>query len=55
MILFLAGTSDARELAIELQKQGHSLFATVVTDSAANSLKEAGIAYHIGRLSVDEM
>ncbi|SES35220.1 precorrin-6A reductase [Psychrobacillus sp. OK032] len=55
MILFLAGTSDARELAIKLQKQDHSLLATVVTHSAANSLKEAGIAYHIGRLSVVDM
>ncbi|MEG0385213.1 MAG: precorrin-6A reductase [Solibacillus sp.] len=55
MILFLAGTSDARELAIELQKKGHSLLATVVTDSAANSLEEAGIAHHVGRLSTEEM
>ena len=55
MILFLAGTSDARELAIELQKKGHSLLATVVTDSAATSLKEAGIAHHVGRLSIEQM
>ena len=34
MILFLAGTSDARELAIHLQSQGYSLLATVVTDPA---------------------
>lgn len=55
MILFLAGTSDARELAIELQKKGYPLLATVVTDSAGNSLKEAGLAYHVGRLSMEEM
>jgi len=55
MILLLAGTSDARELAIELQRHGHRLLATVVTDSAASSLKEAGIAYHVGRLSLDDM
>ncbi|MEK4423666.1 precorrin-6A reductase [Solibacillus sp. FSL K6-1523] len=55
MILFLAGTSDARELAIELQNKGHLLLATVVTDSAANSLKEAGIAYQVGRLSIEQM
>lgn len=55
MILFLAGTSDARALAIELQQQGHALLATVVTDSAANSLEEAGIAHHVGRLSIEQM
>lgn len=55
MILFLAGTSDARELAMELQKQGHKLLATVVTTSAANSLEEAGVDYHVGRLSAEDM
>ena len=55
MILFLAGTSDARELAIHLQHQGYSLVATVVTESAAESLKTHHISYHVGRLSVDEM
>lgn len=55
MILFLAGTSDARELAMELQKQGHKLLATVVTTSAGNSLREAGIDYQIGRLSLEDM
>ncbi|MCP1144444.1 precorrin-6A reductase [Lysinibacillus endophyticus] len=55
MILFLAGTSDARELAMELQKQGHKLLATVVTTSAADSLRDAGIDYHVGRLSVEDM
>ncbi len=55
MILFLAGTSDARELAIHLQNQGYSLVATVVTESAAESLKAHRISYHVGRLSVDDM
>lgn len=55
MILFLAGTSDARTLAMELQNKGYLLLATVVTDSAAISLKEAGIPYRIGRLTIEEM
>ena len=32
-----------RALAIHLQEQGYPLLATVVTESAANSLKEASI------------
>ncbi|MBS4190789.1 precorrin-6A reductase [Bacillus sp. FJAT-49705] len=55
MILFLAGTSDARELAIQVQNQGHPLLATVVTESAAESLKAHDIPYQVGRLSVDDM
>lgn len=55
MILFLAGTSDARELAIHLQRQGYSLLATVVTESAAESLRANDIAYQVGRLSVNDM
>lgn len=55
MILLLAGTSDARELAITLQKKGYSLLATVVTDSAANSLQEAGIKVHMGRLDSQQL
>ncbi|MFF5995686.1 precorrin-6A reductase [Lysinibacillus sp. KU-BSD001] len=55
MIFMLAGTSDARELAIRLQDKGHSLIATVVTESAASSLKEANISHHIGRLHAMQM
>jgi precorrin-6A/cobalt-precorrin-6A reductase len=55
MILFLAGTSDARELALYLQGTGYKLLATVVTDSAASSLQQAGINYHVGRLSEHQM
>ncbi len=55
MILFLAGTSDARALAIQLQNQGYPLLATVVTESAAESLKAHHIPYQVGRLSVDDM
>ncbi|MFE6170173.1 precorrin-6A reductase [Viridibacillus arvi] len=55
MILFLAGTSDARALAIELQQTGYPVLATVVTESAAKSLVEANIETHIGRLTAEEM
>lgn len=55
MILFLAGTSDARALAIELQQTGYPVFATVVTESAAKSLVEANIETHIGRLTAEDM
>ncbi|WP_394578498.1 precorrin-6A reductase [Cytobacillus firmus] len=55
MILFLAGTSDARALAIQLKNQGYPLLATVVTESAADSLKAEGISYKVGRLSENDM
>ncbi|MGE7925371.1 precorrin-6A reductase [Viridibacillus arvi] len=55
MILFLAGTSDARALAIELQQTGYPVLATVVTESAAKSLVEANIETHIGRLTAEDM
>ncbi|WP_018132715.1 precorrin-6A reductase [Effusibacillus pohliae] len=55
MIFFLAGTSDARELAVKLQAQGYPLLASVVTESAAESLREAGLAVTVGRKTSDEM
>lgn len=55
MILFLAGTSDARELAIEIQKAGFPVLATVVTDSAAKSLQEAGLSTQVGRLTAADI
>lgn len=55
MILFLAGTSDARALAIQLKNQGYPLLATVVTESAADSLKAEGISFKVGRLSENDM
>lgn len=55
MVFFMAGTSDARDLAVRLKGQGHSLLASVVTDSAARSLQKAGIEVRTGRLSVKEM
>lgn len=51
MILLLAGTSDARALAVEIKKQGYQLLATVVTENAAAELREAGIEAQSGRLT----
>ncbi|WP_281885175.1 precorrin-6A reductase [Paenibacillus sp. YYML68] len=50
MILVMAGTSDARELAVRIQSAGYPLLATVVTDSAAKSLSEVGVPVITGRL-----
>ncbi|WP_046175248.1 precorrin-6A reductase [Domibacillus indicus] len=55
MIFFLAGTSDARELAVKLQKDGRPVTASVVTENAAAELKAEGISTRVGRLSADEM
>ncbi|MEK4026659.1 precorrin-6A reductase [Sporosarcina sp. FSL W7-1283] len=55
MILFLAGTSDARALAIHLQGLGYPLITTVVTESAAESLKANDLSYLVGRLTVEDM
>lgn len=55
MILLLAGTSDARELAQEMLKKGISLVATVVTESASESLEQVGISVRMGRMTAEEM
>lgn len=55
MILFLAGTSDARALAVQLKNKGYGLIATVVTESAAVSLQQENIAHHVGRLNEEAM
>ena len=55
MVFFMAGTSDARDLAVCLKERGPALLASVVTDSAARSLQEAGIEVRTGRLNVTEM
>ncbi|MGD2197715.1 precorrin-6A reductase [Lysinibacillus fusiformis] len=55
MIFMLAGTSDARNLGLELQRTGHAVTATVVTESAASSLADAGLPHLIGRLTAEEM
>jgi len=51
----LAGTSDARELAVKLHQKGYQLLTTVVTESAAKSIEEAGLQVHVGRLTAEEM
>lgn len=53
MNLVLAGTSDARELCERLKEAGHELVATVVTESAKESLGKSGIPVHVGRLSLE--
>ncbi|MDQ0201162.1 precorrin-6A reductase [Neobacillus ginsengisoli] len=55
MILVLAGTSDARALALEIKKAGYNLLATVVTENAADELKQAEINVQVGRLTNEEM
>ncbi|OMP66747.1 precorrin-6A reductase [Domibacillus epiphyticus] len=55
MIFFLAGTSDARELAVMLQKTGRQVTASVVTENAAAELESAGINAKTGRLDAEEM
>lgn len=55
MILVLAGTSDARELALLIKENGYDLLATVVTENAAKSLEEAGLTVQVGRLTADDI
>ncbi|QUL56588.1 precorrin-6A reductase [Paenibacillus tritici] len=50
MIFMLCGTSDARELALNLSRQGLELQASVVTPSAAERLEDAAIRTRVGRL-----
>lgn len=55
MIFVLAGTGDARELAIALNRAGFPLLASVATDNAARSLLDAGIPTRVGKLTATEM
>lgn len=55
MIFALCGTSDARELAVRIQKAGYDILSSVVTDSAAQSLQEAGVKVRVGRLTAADM
>ncbi len=55
MIFFMAGTSDARELGVMIHKQGYPIIASVVTEHAAQNLKNAGIDTHVGRLHFEDM
>ena len=54
MILFLAGTSDARLLASKIKEAGFPLLATVVTENAAIELRKVGLEVHIGRLNKED-
>lgn len=53
MILVMAGTSDARELALRIAGAGYPVTASVVTESAAKSIEEAGLPVRAGRLNAD--
>jgi precorrin-6A/cobalt-precorrin-6A reductase len=53
MILVMAGTSDARELAVKISQAGYELLTTVVTDSGARSMEEAGLPVLTGRLTAE--
>ncbi|NRS50130.1 precorrin-6A reductase [Brevibacillus sp. HB2.2] len=55
MILVLAGTSDARELALQIKDKGYDLLTTVVTDNAAKSMEEAGVPVQVGRLTAEDI
>ncbi|MBO8171521.1 MAG: precorrin-6A reductase [Bacillaceae bacterium] len=55
MILVLAGTHDARELALKIKESGYGLITTVVTENAARSMRKAGLPVHTGRLSAEDM
>ena len=55
MILMLAGTSDARELALRMKKAGFRLRVTVVTENAAKSLRDEGLDVFVGRLDGEDM
>ncbi|MCQ6274252.1 precorrin-6A reductase [Bacillus sp. V3B] len=51
MILCVAGTSDARALALEIKRSGYGVLTTVVTENASIELKKQGLAVHVGRLT----
>ncbi|EGL81542.1 precorrin-6x reductase [Caldalkalibacillus thermarum TA2.A1] len=55
LIFMLAGTSDARELALAIKTAGYRVLTSVVTDNAAKRLSEAGLEVHVGRLTAEEM
>lgn len=54
MILLVAGTSDARQLAIEMKKEDLTFIATVVTESGASKLRNEGINVRVGRLTKEQ-
>jgi precorrin-6A/cobalt-precorrin-6A reductase len=54
MILVLAGTSDARELALTIKEAGYKLLTTVVTENAGKEMKKAGLDVFVGRLTSED-
>ncbi len=55
MIMMLSGTSDARQLALAIRDAGYDIFATVVTEHAAEQMAHVGIHAHVGRLTASQM
>ncbi|KMY54321.1 precorrin-6x reductase [Bacillus sp. FJAT-27231] len=55
MIFFLAGTSDARELAVTLQQEGYPLIASVVTENAVKELEQVAVPAFAGRMDAEAM
>ncbi|EPZ39497.1 precorrin-6x reductase [Anoxybacillus ayderensis] len=55
MIMMLSGTSDARQLALAIRDAGYDVFATVVTEHAAEQMAHVGLHAHVGRLTACEM
>jgi len=55
MIFVLAGTSDGRELARAIHKEGFPLIVSVVTQNAARAIEAEGISVLTNRLNKAEM
>lgn len=55
MILQLAGTSDARELALEIKQAGFHVLTTVVTENAGKEMEKVGLDVLVGRLTDQAM
>lgn len=55
MILVMAGTSDARELALQIKGAGYDLLTSVVTENAAKGMEEADLPVRFGRLNEFEL
>lgn len=55
MILLIAGTSDARDLGLQIKARGFSQIATVVSPNAAKEWHDAEISVRVGRLTAEKM
>lgn len=55
MILLLDGTSDSRELAIELIDAGYSIISTATTDDGVRKLKNMNITAIEGKLNYESL